>query len=295
LIRILLHDTHDRLMLLADKHLCVHSLRVIETFRCHRPQAGEKPEESQSMDRRTLCQNALLQIPLWAAFRQFDEERIDQAICCLVDASESVRAGDNFFNLQKAAIASALRNPCVTWRLLTSADARSAFALITWASAAKQIFAIPWTVIRSEETLHQIVDQIGKLSWPYSRPADNQTGLGMAIFVALEYFSLMNSATRKIINVSSNGINNDGLEPRFLKSRILRESIEVNSIIMPGQAPSTPLEELESYYSENVTTGAIQVPVPQGRDAHGRFVSAMVSKFCAELVEAKPVVVGLER
>ena len=63
---------------------------------------------------------------------------------------------------------------------------------------------------------------------------------------------------------------------------------------MPGQAPAVPLDELESYYNERVTTGAVLVPVPEGPDAHGRFVGGMVSKFCAELAQAKPSVVGAE-
>ena len=72
----------------------------------------------------------------------------------------------------------------------------------------------------------------------------------MALFVAIEYMWTMpiRHAARKIINISSNGENNHGLDPRIVRSRALRESIAINAILMSGHAPAFSLEELGAYY-----------------------------------------------
>jgi Ca-activated chloride channel homolog len=238
------------------------------------------------MNRRAFCQN-MIQIPTWSWITSLRarDEKIDQAICCLVDASDSMRATYDFFNLEKSAIATTLLNPCVTQRLLHSEGERSAFALITWASASEQIFSIPWTVIRDEQDLRQLAARVSDITWPYDDTTHNQTGLGMALFAAVEYLSspFVTYAARKIVNISSNGMNNDGLDPGVLRSRILRESIIVNAIIMPGQAPTISLDQLVDYYTQKVTTGSVLMPIEAGPDAYQRFVDGMVSKFCAEL------------
>jgi Ca-activated chloride channel family protein len=239
------------------------------------------------MNRRAFCKKILLPVPFLSSTVSLrsQEEKVHQAVCCLVDASDSMRSGHNFFNLQKLAIATTLRNPCVTQRLLASEDEHSAFALITWASASKQILAIPWTVIRDEQDLRRLAKRISNISWPYTDLIHNQTGLGMALFAGIECMSprFISHAARKIINISSNGINNDGLDPHVMRSRLLREDITVNAIIMPGQAPTFSLDELTAYYRRKVTNGSVLVPVEPGPDAHRRFVNGMVSKFCAEL------------
>ena len=239
------------------------------------------------MNRRAFCKKILLPVPFLASTVSLrsQEEQVHQAICCLVDASDSMRSGYDFFNLQKLAIATTLVNPCVSQRLLDSENGRSAFALITWASASKQIFSIPWTVIRDQQDLRRLSGQVNDVSWPYTDLSHNQTGLGMALFAAVECMtpSFIAHASRKIINVSSNGVNNDGLDPHVMRSRVLRESITVNAIIMPGQAPTISLDELTAYYRRKVTNGSVLVPVEPGPGAHRRFVDGMVSKFCAEL------------
>ena len=78
-------------------------------------------------------------------------------------------------------------------------------------------------------------------------------------------------------------MNNDGLDPLVMRSRLLREDITVNAIIMPGQSPTISLDELTAYYRRKVTNGSVLVPVEAGPDAQQRFVDGMVSKFCAEL------------
>ena len=211
------------------------------------------------MNRRAFCKNvflpaaSLLSTPVLGAH----EESIDQAACCLVDASTSMRSGSGFFDLQGHAIATSLRNACVAQRLLGPEDKRSAFSLIAWGSADSQIVAIPWTVVRGEWDLLRLAQQAERISWPYTRLRDNQTGLGMALWFAMEYISGMpfGHASRKIVNVSSNGKNNHGLGPDLIRARAYRESIVINAIIMPGQAPEFSLADLAAYYSQSVLTG----------------------------------------
>jgi Protein of unknown function (DUF1194) len=238
------------------------------------------------MNRRAFC-SGLLQAPFlsWAPRLRAYEEHIDQAVCCLADAWTSMRAGFNFFHLQELAIATALRNPCVAQRLLGSDDKRSAFSLIAWASADKQVVAIPWTIIRGEQDLLRLAHQAERISWPYALKRYNQTGLGMALWVAVEYISQMpfGHASRRIINVSSNGKNNHGITPDMIRAMAHSNSITINAIIMQGQAPSFDLEDLAAYYRQNVLTGDVLVEVAAGPNGRGDFVDGMISKFCAEL------------
>ena len=240
------------------------------------------------MTRRAFCQKVLLQVPLLSltAPLRAREEKVTQAVCCLLDASMSMRLGYNFFDLQKSARATVLRDPCVKQRLLGPEGERSAFALIMWASANRQIVAIPWIVFREEQDFARLAKRIDHIAWPYTNLEQNQTALGMALLVGIEYMSEtpVRYASNKILNVSSNGKNNDGLDPKILRERMIRESINVNAIIMPGKAPTFTIDDLAFYYRQNIITGGLLVPVEPGPGAYRRFVDGMVSKFCSELV-----------
>jgi hypothetical protein len=101
----------------------------------------------------------------------------------------------------------------------------------------------------------------------------------------MEYISgvPLGHASRKIVNVSSNGKSNHGIDPGMMRARAYRESIIINAIIMPGQAPEFSLADLATYYSQSVLTGEVLVEVAAGPNAQRDFVDGMISKFCAEL------------
>jgi hypothetical protein len=178
---------------------------------------------------------------------------VDLALVLAVDCSSSVDEGD--FRLQMDGIAAALRNPPLFDAIAAGRFKQIAVALLQWSSRKSQFVAIDWRVLKSQGDLEAVAREAerAKRNW---QPGG--TGLAAAItfsIALLETLPLL--ATRRVIDVSGDGEDNDGGNAGEARDEALARGITINGLpILNGT------QGLEAYYSAQVIGGADSFLMP---------------------------------
>src|SRR5262249_36177493 len=163
-----------------------------------------------------------------------------------------------------------------------------AVAVVEWASANSQRVVVPWTVIGSEEDAARISSIL--LSAP--RSFDGLTAIGQAIdFSAGQFDGLPYATDRRVIDVSGDGVNNDGSAPTVARDAAVARGITINGlVIMEPQAANQARREprLDDFYRENVVggPGAFVLAVEEFES----FSYALVAKIVREVADERPPV-----
>ena len=76
------------------------------------------------------------------------------------------------------------------------------------------------------------------------------TAIGEALTVAAESFDAVSMCQRKVIDMSGDGISNEGLAPEMVKPLLRQRNITVNGLVIEGTE-----NDVTGHYFENVITG----------------------------------------
>lgn len=166
----------------------------------------------------------------------------DLALMLAVDVSGSVDRQE--FRIQMDGLALALRDGIVADALV---EQQAQVSLVQWTGASRQRQTIPWTAISSYQDVLRLADTIesdARIWRNYS------TAIGEALMVSQDAFAPVTYCTRKVIDVSGDGVSNEGVEPATLRMSLNAEDIIVNAI-----AIETDETDLTAYFFENVITG----------------------------------------
>lgn len=164
---------------------------------------------------------------------------VNLELALAVDVSGSIDA--NEFNLQRTGYVNAFTALAPQFNTATPPLAFAA-ALIYWSSDNQQQTAVGWTLINSEASANAFAASIGGAS----RPFDNLTAVGDAIVYSTD--SILNNeftGTRRIIDISSDGSNNDGVAPNTPRDNAVAAGIQINALVIQDLA-------LVAYYTNNV-------------------------------------------
>ena len=166
----------------------------------------------------------------------------DLALLLAVDVSGSVDAQE--YRIQMDGLAHAVRDGIVADALI---EQRAQVALVQWTGSSRQQQTIPWTAIRTYQDVLTLADRIeedARIWRNYS------TAIGEALSVSRVAFAPVAHCERKVIDVSGDGVSNEGLEPATQRSDLNDAGIIVNAI-----AIETDKTDLTAYFFENVITG----------------------------------------
>ncbi len=166
----------------------------------------------------------------------------DLALLLAVDVSGSVDRQE--YRIQMDGLALALRDGIVADALI---EQQAQVSLVQWTGASRQRQTIPWTAISSYQDVLRLADTIesdARIWRNYS------TAIGEALMVSRNAFEPVATCTRKVIDVSGDGVSNEGVEPATLRASLDAEDIVVNAI-----AIETDDTDLTAYFFENVITG----------------------------------------
>lgn len=171
---------------------------------------------------------------------------VDVALVLAIDISASVSADEH--SLQMAGLAAALQSPEVREAIQSGPHQRIAITVTQWSGLRVQRVVVPWTVVDSDEAARKLAVRV--LAAPRADP-----GGGTSISLALEHAAgLFNSAppaTRRVIDLSTDGINNIGPPLERIRSQIKRKEITIN-----GLAISSDWPRLQDYLDTHVITGS---------------------------------------
>lgn len=150
------------------------------------------------------------------------------ALLLALDISSSVSVHED--RLQREGLASALRDPEVSAAIL-SGPWDVALAAFEWSGRYQQDDLLDWTLLSTKEDLERVARQIETSRRRY---AEFPTATGFAMDYALEKFRTAPDCEENKLDVSGDGINNDGHSPLELHKEHRFRGMVVNGLIIGG-------------------------------------------------------------
>jgi hypothetical protein len=223
---------------------------------------------------------------LWGLFalpaQAQSETEVDLALVVAVDISFSMDTDEQA--LQREGFAQAFRSKLVHDAIRGGMLGRIAVTYMEWAGSPDQKVIIPWTVLDNSESLMAFADRIA--STPLRRAQRTSISGAIDFSVKLLDESGLN-ATRRVIDVSGDGPNNQGRLVLEAREAALAKGITINGLpIMLRQAGYLDIPDLDVYYKDCVIggQGSFTVPVRE-RD---QFIEAIKTKILLEIANLMP-------
>lgn len=200
------------------------------------------------------------------------------ALVLAMDVSNSVDADEDA--LQRNGLATALRAPAVQDAFFTS-DVPVALAVFEWSGRHHQRMMQDWVLIDTPETLDTVATNIATTPrFYYEFP----TAIGYALGFAAGLLETAPICDAQTIDVSGDGVNNDGFEAREAFVAFDLEGVTVNGLVIEVPEDAALREgqiDLTSYYTQNVIQGpGAFVEIARGFEDFSR---AMELKLIREL------------
>ena len=197
---------------------------------------------------------------------------VDLALILAVDCSSSVDEGD--YHLQMQGIADALRNPQLVNAIANGDEGRIAFALVQWSTQHSQSIVIKW---RSLQTAFDLLSTAQEIEHVDRHWLPGGTGLAIALdFCSALMQRVPALATRKVIDVSGDGEENEGGNVVRARNSAIAHGITINGLpILYGS------KYIEAYYAQVVTGGQGSFVIPATNMS--AFKDAMTQKLLREI------------
>jgi hypothetical protein len=195
----------------------------------------------------TLAASLLAVLPARAA-------DVDVAIVFAVDFSSSIDR--DTADLQRKGHAAALTSPEIVAAIARNYFGCIGVAYIEWSSPGRGRIVLPWTRICGLEDAKAAARAISeKGDTGISRRPRAGTSVSSAIDVAsLLLDEFPGSADRKVIDISGNGENNDGLPVAPSRLEAIAKGYTINAIAIPAKGEE-PGYQLASYFADHVIGG----------------------------------------
>ena len=200
------------------------------------------------------------------------------ALVLAMDVSSSVDAQEDA--LQRGGMATALMAPAVQDALFAT-DEPVALAAFEWSGRYNQLILQDWVLIDSPATLAIVANRIA--STPRSHD-DYPTALGYALGYAGAMLRRAPDCLQQKIDVSGDGLNNDGFSPNDAYGAFEFGDITVNGLVINARDTAASREspdELLAYYENEVIRG--HAPFVITADGFEDFARAMEIKLVREL------------
>ncbi|MFT7594088.1 MAG: Ca-activated chloride channel family protein [Paracoccaceae bacterium] len=166
----------------------------------------------------------------------------DLALALAVDVSGSVDSDE--YRIQMDGLAAALRDPIVSEALVR---AQAALLLVQWTGSTRQQITIPWTRISGFVALDVFAASVAEdpRMW-----RNYSTAVGEALTYTAAAFDAVPDCTRHLIDLSGDGVSNEGIAPADVLGDLRAVGITVNAIAIEQGEP-----DLAAYFYENVIVG----------------------------------------
>jgi hypothetical protein len=209
---------------------------------------------------------------------------VDVELVLAVDVSRSVDAEEQ--EMQFNGYAAAFRD-----RRLVEAMARGpigsiACTLFTWSDWNIQEHLVPWMMLdgpQAAERFARAIDAAPRRTHLY-------TSISGAMDFAARLFGQGYEGTRRVVDISGDGINNSGREVAAAREEALNQGIVLNGLAVTDRTPPPPglgaMQPLDEYYRERVIGGpGAFLMVADGFES---FEQAVRRKIIREVAVAPP-------
>lgn len=162
-----------------------------------------------------------------------------------LDISSSVN--DREYRLQIEGLALALTTPEVMRAILNPEGTGIAIAAYEWSGYQQQDMILPWTMLYSESDIRAFS---ARLMAHKRRYGLFPTAIGKSVEYAAQVLGRAPTCSRKVLDLSGDGENNDGIGPEYFRERGDLAGIVINGLVVLGAVPDPAL-----YYREHVMQG----------------------------------------
>jgi hypothetical protein len=202
---------------------------------------------------------------------------VDLALVIAVDISYSMDPDEQ--ELQRQGFAEAFRSHLVHDAIGKGVLGRIAVTYLEWSGEHDQRAVLPWTVIDNPESIMAFADQVAAI--PLRR--GHRTSVSGAIDAAAKLFYENGlEPTRKVIDVSGDGANNQGRPVVAARNEAIAGGVTINGLpIMLKQPGHIDTADLDIYYRDCVIGGPGAFMIP-ARDKE-QFQAAIKAKILLEV------------
>lgn len=204
---------------------------------------------------------------------------VDVELVLAVDVSYSMDADE--LALQREGYASAITSPEFLDALRLGPNGRIAVEYVEWAGENEQKIVVEWRIIDGPDSAKAFSDAVR--SAPIRRIY--RTSISGALLFAADQFDINGfRGLRKVIDVSGDGVNNQGPPVALARDSVVRRGITVNGLpLLMKRSASSALDipELDVYYEDCVIggPGAFVIPV----ETMAEFSRAIRTKLVLEV------------
>jgi hypothetical protein len=216
---------------------------------------------------------------LLSAPARAEKEPVDVLLVLAVDVSRSI--DEEEARLQRQGYREAIVDPRVVSAIRSGTLGAIALAYVEWASADYQRMVIPWTRIDGEESARAWVAALEAAP----RVSMNWTSISGAIEFSIRALDEAPfEGTRRVIDISGDGVNNSGAPVTLLRDLAVEAGITINGLPILndrspfGRPPSMPLDQ---YFQDFVIGGPGAFMVPA--EDFNAFQSAVLRKLIREI------------
>lgn len=159
-----------------------------------------------------------------------DQTHVDIALVLAVDVSSSIRSSERAF--QREAYAHALSDPRVANMALGGRAGRVAIAYMEWSGQKYQRVHLPMRIMQTPEELAQFGQEIAAIEDVRGdRMFLQRTAIGDALLAAEATMATLRVRARDyVIDISGDGILNDGIALATARDRLLHMGLTVNGL-----------------------------------------------------------------
>jgi hypothetical protein len=205
---------------------------------------------------------------------------VDLELVLAVDVSQSMDYQEQ--QLQREGYVAAFRDPEVRRAIGLGPRGRIAVTYVEWSGSETQQVVLPWTLIDSQAAAEAFAQTLA--TQPISRGHTTSISGALAFSGQLLQESPFHS-TRRVIDISGDGINNSGAPVAIVRDRLVGEGIVINGLpILDGNSSASSeadIPGLDLYYSNCVIGGAGAFVVPIR--ARSDFTAATRQKLLLEI------------
>jgi len=213
-----------------------------------------------------------------------EQPSVDVELVLAVDVSYSMDPGELL--LQREGYAEAIVSNEFLQAIKAGRNRRLALVYVEWSGPSDQKIIVPWRLIDSRESAAVVAAEIAKA--PVR--TGSRTSISGAINFALPLFDAdPYRGLRRVIDVSGDGVNNDGSPVTIARDAALARGITINGlpIMLEGRLPSQmDIDDLDLYYEDCVIggSGSFMVTI-RSRDG---FKEAIRTKLVLEVAGGVP-------
>jgi hypothetical protein len=223
----------------------------------------------------------LAALPALAAARaaRANPEPVDVLLVLAVDVSRSI--DEDEAKLQREGFRTAMSDPRVVAAIRSGTLGAIAVCYLEWASADYQRIVIPWTRIDGQDAANAWSETLARAP----RVSMNWTSISGAIEASMRAIAdAPFEGTRKVIDISGDGVNNSGAPVTLLRDMAVDAGITINGLpILNDRSPFGRPQNmtLDQYFVEFVIGGPGAFMIPA--DDFVAFQSAVLRKLIREI------------